>query len=199
MQGSRSTGVSVALHAAVIGAFVVLARVHGPVLAPQHLAGTAQGTAVLPAYQLLGAPPGIASARPAAHARGPALPQPHKSTAPKPSQLSAPAVDAPAGNASEGSVGDGDISIALVQFHPRPQPDLSSLPAGGSGDVVLDVVIDAEGHIAQLSVDRSLGSVVDSQVIATVQKWTFTPAKRNGMPIASEQQILFHYERSQAG
>lgn len=196
---NRSTGMSVALHAAAIGAFFVLARVYGPVLAPQHMAGTAQGTAILPSYQLAGAPPGVASARPVAHTRGPALPQPHKSTPAKPTQLSAPAVDAPVGSASEGSAGDGDISIALVQFHPRPQPDLSTLPAGGSGDVVLDVVIDADGRIAHLSVDKSLGAAVDGQVIATVQQWTFTPAKRNGTPVASEQQLLFHYERAQAG
>jgi protein TonB len=36
---------------------------------------------------------------------------------------------------------------------------------------------------------------VEQQVIATVQTWTFTPATRNGTPIASEQELLFHYER----
>ncbi|HEY4010865.1 MAG TPA: energy transducer TonB, partial [Acidobacteriaceae bacterium] len=89
----------------------------------------------------------------------------------------------------------GNISIALVQFHPRPQPDLSTLTPGASGDVVLDALIDAQGHIAHLSIAKSLGPSVDQQVIATVQTWTFTPATRNGAPIASEQELLFHYER----
>lgn len=195
----RSVPLSIAIHGLLIGAVAVAYRIHGPVLAPMHMAGTAQGTAILPAFQLLGSPPGVASAKPSAHTRGPAPPVTHKSPSAHAKQMSAPADPSAVGDASEGSLGDGDISIALVQFHPRPQPDLSSLPAGSSGDVVLDVLIDADGHVSHLSVNRSLGPAVDGQVIATVQHWTFTPAKRNGTPIASEQQILFHYERSQAG
>lgn len=192
---NRSTILSVTVHGAIIGAFLLLSMACGPVLAPQHLAGTVQGTAILPSYQLAGSPPGVASAVAAAHTRGPAPPRLHKSTAPKPAQISAPAVPSAVGDASEGSLGDGDISIALVQFHPRPQPDLSSLPEGGGGDVVLNALIDAQGRVAELTVSKSLGAAVDQQVIATVQQWTFTPAKRNGTPIPSEQSILFHYER----
>jgi protein TonB len=65
--------------------------------------------------------------------------------------------------------------------------------------VVLDALIDAQGKVAKLSVTRSLGANVDQQVIATVQTWTFTPATRNGTPIASEQELLFHYERRNNG
>lgn len=195
----RGALLSTATHAAVIGALILLSRVHGPVLAPRHLAGTAQGTERMLTYEVLGSPPGAASAKPAARAHGPAAPQVHKSTAAKAKQMSALAADSPDGNASEGSMGDADISIALVQFHPRPQPDLSTLPEGGSGDVVLNALIDAKGHVAQLTVSKSLGAAVDQQVITTVQQWTFTPAMRNGTPIASEQEILFHYERAHAG
>ena len=196
---SRSTLLSCALHAAVIGALLLAAGVNGPVLSPRHLAGTDHGTEIMLSYQTLGSPPGARSATATPRTKGPTSPRLHVSPADKAKQLSEPAAAPVPGNASEGSIGDGDISIALVQFHPRPQPDLSTLPAGGSGDIVLDALIDAQGRITHLTVSKSLGPTVDQQVVATVQQWTFTPATRNGTPIPSEQEILFHYERARSG
>ncbi len=187
--------VSIGVHAGVAGVLALMTHVHGPLLAPKHMPGTAQGTVLMFNYQLLGAPPGSTSAKAHEQAKGPALPAPAKSLTDKAKQLTqAPTNEAP-GNAADGSEGDGNISIALVQFHPRPTPDLSTLAPGTSGDVVLDALIDAQGKIANLSVTRSLGADVDQQVMATVRTWTFTPATRNGTPIASEQELLFHYER----
>ena len=193
--GRKSAGLSIAAHGAAIGMVALLMRVHGPVLAPQHLPGTAQGTVLTFNYQTLGAPPGSAAAKPREQAKGPALPAPAKSPVEKAKQLSQAPSNEDAGNAADGAAGDGNISIALVQFHPRPTPDLSTLAPGAAGDVVLDAVIDAEGHVTKLSVAKSLGANVDQQVIATVETWTFSPATRNGTPIASEQELLFHYER----
>ena len=63
--------------------------------------------------------------------------------------------------------------------------------------MVVDVVIDAQGRITQARLARGLGGSIDQQVLATVQgQWTFAPATRNGVAIASEQELLFHYERS---
>lgn len=93
------------------------------------------------------------------------------------------------------ALGDGDIRIALVDVHPTPKPDLSTLPSGTQGDVVVDIVIDSTGKIAKYTVERGLGHGVDDTVIATIQGWTFHPATRNGIPVASEQELLFHYVR----
>jgi protein TonB len=199
VQPFRSTLLSLSLHAVTIAALVLIARLHGPVLAPRHMAGTAQGTEIMVSLQLPGAPPAAVAAPPTPRTHGPAAPttarEPHKKAA----QLDSPATPSLDGNAAEGALGDGDISIALVQFHPRPEPSLSTLAPGAAGDVVLDALIDEQGRVAHLSVTRSLGPVVDAQVIATVQHWTFTPAMRNGTPIASEQELLFHYERHSNG
>ncbi len=191
----RNAAVSIAVHAGAAGVLAVMAHVHGPLLAPKHMPGTAQGTVLMFNYQLLGAPPGSTSARAREQAKGPALPRPAKSDLDKAKQLTRAEANTDPGNAADGSEGDGNITIALVQFHPRPAPDLSTLAPGTSGDVVLDALIDAEGKVANLSVSKSLGPDVDQQVIATVRTWTFTPATRNGTPIASEQELLFHYER----
>ena len=182
-------------HVAVVGLLAVMLHVRGVVVAPKHMPGTAQGTVLMFNYQLLGAPPGSTMAKAREQAKGPAMPKPAKSLTDKAKQLTQAATNEAPGNAADGAEGDGNISIALVQFHPRPTPDLSKLAPGASGDVVLDALIDASGKITKLSVTKSLGPDVDQQVIATVQTWTFTPATRNGTPIASEQELLFHYER----
>ena len=112
------------------------------------------------------------------------------------SQPEAPPSVHPDGTTGNDGIGSGDVSIALLSYFPEPKPDLSQLPHGSHGDVVLDVVIDAEGHIAKLTMARGLGYGVDESVIATVQTWTFHPATRNVQPVPSEQELLFHYEHS---
>ncbi len=98
-------------------------------------------------------------------------------------------------SSGEDALGDGDTTLALVVLHPTPEPDLSQLPAGTRGDVIVDVVIDKTGRIAKYTMMRGLGHGVDQTVLATIQTWTFQPATRNGLPVASEQELLFHYEK----
>jgi protein TonB len=93
------------------------------------------------------------------------------------------------------ALGSGNITIALTAYFPPPHPDLSVLPRGTKGDVILDVVIDANGKISGLKKMSGVGYGIDEIVIATVQQWVFHPALQNGRPVASEQELHFHYER----
>jgi periplasmic protein TonB len=92
--------------------------------------------------------------------------------------------------------GEADVSVAMANFYPPPKPDLSVLPHGTRGDVVIDIVIDEDGKVVDTRVDQGLGHGVDEAVMAVVQTWTFTPATKAGKPVASEQQLLFHFERA---
>ncbi len=94
------------------------------------------------------------------------------------------------------SLGSGNINIALASYFPTPKPDLSTLPRGTKGDVLLDVVIDTSGKIADIKMASGLGHGIDETVNATVQQWTFKRDTRDGQPIASEQELRFHYEKS---
>jgi protein TonB len=124
----------------------------------------------------------------------PSVPAP---TPAQPEVAAAPTAATSSTNASSGvdALGDGDTTVALVVAHPSPKPDLSQLPSGTSGDVIVDVVIDKDGRIAKYTMMRGLGHGVDQTVLATIQQWTFQPATRNGVPVASEQELLFHYVR----
>jgi periplasmic protein TonB len=115
--------------------------------------------------------------------------------APQPEHSQATETKTGVGTAAESGLGEGDITIALQSYFPYPKPDLSSLPHGTHGDVILNAVIDADGKISELTLLKGLGSPVDETVIATVQQWRYTPAMRNGVPVVSEQELHFHYER----
>ena len=92
--------------------------------------------------------------------------------------------------------GEADVTVAMANFYPSPKPDLSVLPHGTRGDVVIDIVIDQDGKVVDTHIDQGLGHGVDEAVLAVIQTWTFTPATKAGKPVASEQQLLFHFERA---
>ena len=187
---------SLVTHALLLGAILGTWRASRIVLV-QRLPGTAQGTQRLLMYSMGGAPPHAQPVLPSkSRPVDAAVPRFHVKAQPTPLPTVADAFAPGAGASGASALGDGNISIALVKFHPRPAPDLSSLPQGTTGDVVLDATIDAQGHIASLKLAKGFGGQIDQTVIATVQQWTFAPATKDGVPVASEQEILFHYERS---
>ncbi|HEY4357903.1 MAG TPA: TonB family protein [Acidobacteriaceae bacterium] len=167
----------------------------GPKLAATRKPGTANGTLEMLVFNVGGSPAAAAvlHAKAAPERKAPVTQQ-GKMSAP----VAAPVREATAGPGGSGqsALGDGNIQIALVRFHPRPAPDLSALPHGAAGDVILDATIDADGKITDLKVSKGFGGDIDKTVIATVQQWTFAPATKDGVPIASEQEILFHYEHA---
>ena len=188
---------SVCFHLLVIGWLVHVRPLR---VAPVRLPGTPKGSRMLLTYSPGRAPaqtrsilrnPRKAAVKPAQKIT-PDLPKPEPPVTATPSPASANP-DATSGN---DALGTGDVNIALLTFFPVPKPDLTQLPHGTRGDVVIDVVIDENGRIVQLKMARGLGHGVDETVMATVQQWTFHPATRNGRPVPSEQELLFHYEHS---
>ena len=90
--------------------------------------------------------------------------------------------------------GDGSASLRYVQAFPDQRPDFSGL--GATGDVVVDIQIDDTGHVQRAFARKGMGSAIDAMVIATVQRWMFDPARKDGRPVASVQELHFHYDRS---
>jgi TonB family C-terminal domain len=69
------------------------------------------------------------------------------------------------------------------------------MPRGSKADVILDITIDENGRISDLKLIQGIEQSIDETVIATVRQWTFNPANRDGQPVASEQELRFHYEK----
>jgi protein TonB len=186
---------SVAAH---LGLFVVIVGGigHSARIVPYRLPGTALGVSTL-TYYSPGSPQVVASESAAQkQAKTKAAPTlKHVPDAPRVEVGQVAKSETGIGTSAKSGLGEGDITIALQTYFPYPTPSLSSLPHGKKGDVILDAVIDEHGNVAQLTLLQGLGSPIDQDVIATVQQWHYTPAMKNGVPVASEQELHFHYER----
>jgi periplasmic protein TonB len=199
-QTSPHAVASIAVHLLVIAALIHHSKSW---VAPIRLPGTEHGSNLILAY-LPGRTPAQSTsavpktAPPPSETKSPLHTPPKEKTKPIPAtpNTNSPASVQPDSTAGADALGSGDVDIALASFFPAPKPDLSDLPHGTKGDVVLYIVIDATGKISDLKITSGLGHGVDETVIATVQQWTFHPATRNGEPVASEQELHFHYEKA---
>ncbi len=191
----RNPLVSVVVHMALL--LIVVGGLHSaPHVAPYRLPGTKQGVTALTYFAAgsrMPVPSDSLQKQPEKVKRLP-LPVPVPSV-PKMEAATNSGAQSGLDNAPQSGLGEGDISIALETYFPYPHPNLSGLPRGTKGDVILDAVVDEEGKISKLTLVRGLGSPVDEEVIAAVQQWRYTPAKRQGVPVSSERELHFHYER----
>ncbi len=108
-------------------------------------------------------------------------------------QLSGPAAGSLYGSLSYGTLNGPEIRPALPVV--SPDPVFGSDAAGIEGDVIVEITIDEAGTIVQKIVVHSLGPAVDDRVLAALEKWHFTPASKNGVPIPSKQDVYYHFPR----
>ncbi|WP_047497181.1 TonB family protein [Terriglobus sp. TAA 43] len=190
----RGVWLSAGTHALVIAA-VVLVAVKAPQAVRVKLPGSAHGTHTLLTYTIGGQESAAASSAPKKSAPAKVKTPTIAKVAPAPVPEAKPETEKGDGSSGVSALGSGNVRIAIVKVFPRPAPDLSSLPRGKGGNVIMDAVIDAHGTITKLTLEQGLGDPIDQQVMATVRGWSFDPATRDGQPIASEQEIVLHYER----
>jgi len=80
--------------------------------------------------------------------------------------------------------------LPVATFDPVAYP--WELP-DSEGNVIVEIVIDERGEIVAKTVLQSLGPKLDEKVLLALQNWRFQPATRNGSPIASKQDAIFHF------
>lgn len=194
----RSLGLWGSILAHGLAGVLVLALARGRhVVYPVRLPGSRLGTHLALEYSLGGSSELRQSATVRSAVRKPTAPRAVKpSPSPAPLAASAAPSEKGTGAAGESAFGDENLRVALPQVHPRPQPDLSPLPKGTAGDVVVDVDIDAAGKVTGARVVKGLAASVDESVMQTLLGWVFQPATLNGENVASQQEILIHYERA---
>jgi TonB family protein len=106
---------------------------------------------------------------------------------------SGPAAGSPYGSLSYGTFSGPEIRPALPVV--SPDPVFGSDAAALQGDVIVEVTIDEQGTIVQKVVLHSLGPAVDNRILAALEKWQFSPASKNGVPIPSRQDVYYHFPR----
>jgi TonB family protein len=106
---------------------------------------------------------------------------------------SGPAAGSLYGSLSYGTLTGPEIRPALPVV--SPDPVFGSDADGIEGDVIVEVTIDEQGAIVQKVVLHSLAPAVDQRVLAALERWHFTPASKNGVPIPSKQDVYYHFPR----
>ena len=86
-----------------------------------------------------------------------------------------------------------EIVPALPQVFPDPAVSRADLPPGVQGDVTVEVTIDEQGNVIEFKLIRGIGYGIEDRVLATLRQWHFRPASKDGVTIASQHIVTFHY------
>jgi periplasmic protein TonB len=86
-----------------------------------------------------------------------------------------------------------EIVPALPVVFPDPAVSRADLPPGVQGDVTVEVTIDEQGNVVELKLIRGIGYGIEDRVLATLRQWHFRPASKDGITIASQHIVTFHY------
>lgn len=86
-----------------------------------------------------------------------------------------------------------EVVPALPEVFPDPPISRSDLPSGVEGDVIVEVTIDAQGNVVETKLLQGIGYGIEQKVLTVLQRWHFRPAMRDGVTIASQHIVHFHY------
>ena len=88
-----------------------------------------------------------------------------------------------------------EVRPALWVGGPNPAVVASEFAEGLEGSVIVEITIDDQGTVVATQLIQGLSSAVDAKVIEALQMAHFIPAKRNGTPIPSKQDVYYHFPR----
>ncbi len=97
------------------------------------------------------------------------------------------------GSLTSGFAETHDVRIALPIVAPDPPIARSKLPRWIEGDVIVEVTIDEHGKVVETRILKSIGFGIAEVVAATLRDWQYTPAKVDGVPVASRHDVHFHF------
>ncbi len=93
------------------------------------------------------------------------------------------------GPGSGGGTGGGPyrpgsgVSAPELLKEVRPQFTEEARRQGISGDVVLEIVVRADGTVGDVKVLEGLGGGLNRNAVDAVKQWRFSPARRQGVPV----------------
>ena len=94
------------------------------------------------------------------------------------------------GPGSDGGAGGGPYrpgsGIAPPRVLREVKPDYTEAARGEAveGDVLLEVIVLADGSVGEVRVLRGLGFGLDERAVAAMRRWRFHPADRRGVPVS---------------
>jgi protein TonB len=105
-----------------------------------------------------------------------------------------PTAGSPYGSLSDGASSGEEVRPALPAVTSEPRVNPEDLTGISEGNVVVEITIDESGAIVSKAVMRSMGPAIDAKVLAALESWRFHPATRDGVPIPSKQDVVYHFK-----
>jgi len=87
----------------------------------------------------------------------------------------------------------GGVSPPSILFKVEPEYSEEARKAKFQGTVLLYVVVDEKGLPRDIKVLRPLGLGLDQKAVEAVEKWKFTPGKKDGKPVPVQAQIEVNF------
>ena len=82
----------------------------------------------------------------------------------------------------------------LYRENPAPKYPVSARRRGMEGKVVLDILVDREGRVGNVSVAVSSGyAILDRAALSTVKDWLFEPGSRGGHAVDMKVQVPIQF------
>jgi TonB family protein len=95
---------------------------------------------------------------------------------------------------SEESADAQRLTVAPMKIAgPEPIYPAEARAARTAGIVVLEVSINEEGAVTEVTVGKSLTSALDAAAVAAVRQWVFSPGQRDGKAVASKQAVTIPF------
>lgn len=111
------------------------------------------------------------------------IPVPETRPTPTPAPVATPAIESA-----------GDLSSKMIEARP-PRYPLESRRKHEQGTVILSVLLDTSGRVAEISVSRSSGSErLDRAALEAVRRWRWSPTHRGGAPVMVRGRVEIPFE-----
>ena len=91
---------------------------------------------------------------------------------------------------------DPGITRAKATYQPNPEYSDRAARKKIQGNVLLSIIVTAEGTVRDPQVTRSLDKDLDKNAVECVKKWKFEPATKDGKPVATHVavEVSFHVQ-----
>jgi periplasmic protein TonB len=87
----------------------------------------------------------------------------------------------------------GGVSPPSILYKVEPEYSEEARKAKFQGTVLLFVVVDEKGNPRDIKILRPLGLGLDQKAVEAVEKWKFTPGKKDGKPVPVQAQIEVNF------
>jgi protein TonB len=88
----------------------------------------------------------------------------------------------------------GGVSAPVLLYQVEPEFSEEARKAKASGNVLVNLIVDQQGHPQNVHVLRGVGLGLDEKAIAAVKLYKFKPAMEGGKPVAVEMNVEVNFQ-----